>query len=262
MAPDLSNYDGIIFDLDGVIFRGSILLPNARELIEHLQSTQKKFVFLTNHSGKRSEDIVRELEKFGISDIKEEQAISTSVAIETYLKNKPEFKDKSIYVFGPPALIKSIEQAGFQSEKSEQADVLICGFNRDLNYEDCTTASLALRNGAFFIAANLDRNIPTERGLLPGTGSLIKLLEHASERTPDLVMGKPSPDIYKIAFERLGVQDKSKILMIGDRLDSDIQGAINSGINSCLVYTGVTQKGEKREIQATYEISDLTEILF
>lgn len=256
----LSNFKAIIFDLDGVIYRGETLLPGVTELITRLHNESKAFLFLTNNSAKTCQQVLDKLLRLGLENIKLEQVLTSAVALGLWLKDNVA-ADSKIFVFGMDGLRHEVESLGFQITEEGDADYVVAGFNPKINYQQLSNASLALRNGAKLLAANLDASIPTEKGLLPGTGALIAALTHPTETKPHVVMGKPATGIYKLATERLGVAPEDT-LMIGDRLDTDIAGANNSGLKSGLILTGVSieEDLEFSMVKPDYILSELSEL--
>ena len=256
----LANFKAIIFDLDGVIYRGETLLPGVTELIAKLKEESKPFLFLTNNSAKTCDQVLDKLLRLGLKDINLQQVLTSAVALGLWLKTNVE-RDKKIFIFGMDGLRHEVENIGFQITDESDADYVVAGFNSNISYQQLSNASLALRNGAKLLAANLDASIPTERGLLPGTGALIAALTHPTNTQPHIVMGKPATGIYNLATDKLGFAAEDT-LMIGDRLDTDIIGANNAGLKSALVLTGVSTKAdlESSSVKPDYVLSGLTDV--
>jgi len=118
-----------------------------------------------------------------------------------------------------------------------------------------------VRNGAYFVATNRDATLPTESGLIPGAGAMVAAVEVAAGRRADITIGKPEPYLYKMVLEDLNV-DPSEVLAVGDRLDTDVAGAHNAGIDSLLVLTGVAKREdiERSPVRPTYVLRDLSQV--
>ncbi len=261
MNFNLPSYQGIIFDLDGVIYSGNTLLPGAKELVRHLQRERIPFIFLTNNSSKTVEQITEKLNMLGLENIQPSQVLSSAVAVGLWLKKNISM-DQKILIYGMSGLREQVLNLGYQITEKQDANLVLAGLNMDISYEQITNASLAIQNGARLVASNADRTYPTERGLLPGAGSTLKALSEASGVEPEVVLGKPSKEFFALAEDLLQVTP-DKILMIGDRLDTDIIGAQETGMNTLLVLTGVTKRLELEisKIQPDYVFDSLPEIL-
>src|SRR5262249_52481000 len=135
---------------------------------------------------------------------------------------------------------------------------VVQGYARDVGWAQLAEACVAVRNGALWVATNADSTLPSPRGPLPGNGALVAALATALGRNPDVVVGKPAPKLFTVAAERAGA---SKPLVVGDRLDTDIEGAANACMDSLLVLTGVTDAdgllAARRGMRPTYVAADL-----
>ena len=260
MNFSIKNYQGIIFDLDGVIYNGNNLLPGAKELIDNLRQNSISFVFLTNNSSKSVADVTAKLNNIGLSGIQETQVLTSAVAVGLWLKKNISM-DQKVFIYGMKGLKEQVTKLGYQTTEDPDADLVVAGLNMHLTYEQITNASFAIQKGARLIASNIDRTYPTERGLLPGAGSTLKSLTHASGVEPEVVLGKPSKDFFQMAKDLLNLPSH-QILMIGDRLDTDILGANEIGLDTALVLTGVTRKEELADssIQPNFIFESLLEI--
>ncbi len=260
MNFNITNYQGIIFDLDGVIYSGNSLIPGAKELTSYLQRERIPFIFLTNNSSKSVEQISEKLTALGLNNINTNQVLSSAVAVGLWLTKNISI-DQKIFIYGMNGLREQVLSLGYQLTEDQDADLILAGLNMDITYEKLARASLAIQNGARLVASNADLTYPTERGLLPGAGSTLKALTSASGKEPEVVLGKPSKEFFALAEDLLQVTP-SKILMIGDRLDTDILGAKQAGMNTLLVLTGVTKKSElaSSEIRPDYILESLLNI--
>jgi len=163
-----------------------------------------------------------------------------------------------VHVFGMPSLKQAIADQGFELV-DEEAEVVVASLDRDITYEKCKRAASQILNGARFVATNLDPNVPAEGGLLPGTGSMIALLETATGVTPTAT-GKPEAAMFNIAMEQMGAKPETTA-MIGDRLDTDILGAQRAGLNSILVLSGSSNREEAEAYNPDFIFEDIAELL-
>lgn len=171
---------------------------------------------------------------------------------------KDDNKGNKVYVIGEAGLIDLILDAGFEWEE-EQPDYVVVGLDSQVTYEKFSIATLAIQKGATFIGTNPDKNIPTERGLLPGAGSLISFLE-TSTKTQPVFIGKPEATIMEKSLQRIGLK-KEEVLMVGDNYETDIRSGINNQIDSLLVLSGFTPKAAVPTLPAapTYVVDSLDE---
>ena len=246
---DLSNIDLVIFDLDGVIYRGTEPVEYVAESIERYYTQNKKIVFFTNNSTLTREAFAKKITSMNISCQSEQVYTSSTIsakALAVKYSNKP-----VAFVVGEEGLIKTLEENGIQVlnnthnlDKIIQNNEIGCtfviaGLDRNLTYKKLAAATLLINRGAEFYATNDDSALPDKYGLVPGAGSIVGALSIASGKKPFQTFGKPSPagiiqilDSYKILPNRA--------IMFGDRPETDILCAKNAGINSALVLTGVT----------------------
>lgn len=237
------KYKGYLIDLDGTMYRGSELIKEAAEFVNQLRERDIPYLFVTNNSSRTPAQVAEKLRKFTIP-ANEEQVFTTSLATANYIFEQK--KDASVYVIGEEGIRKALEDKGFQFSE-DNADYVVVGIDRSITYEKLTVACLAVRNGATFISTNGDIAIPTERGLLPGNGSLTSVITVSTQTRP-IFIGKPEPIIMEQALQVLGTK-KEETLMVGDNYDTDILAGMNAGLDTLLVHTGVTTK----ELLANYE---------
>ena len=249
-------YKGYLIDLDGTIYRGSEPIPSGRRFVEQLQARKIPFLFLTNNTTKTPETVANRLGNEFSIHVGPETVYTATLATIDYMNDAA--KGKKVYVIGEPGLIDPILSAGYVWEE-ENPDYVVVGLDNDVTYEKFVTATLAIQKGATFIGTNPDKNIPTERGLLPGAGSVIALVE-ASTQQKAIYIGKPEAIIMDKAVEILGME-KSDVLMVGDNYTTDILAGINNGIDSLLVLSGFTQKADvpTLPVPPTYLVDSLDE---
>ncbi|WP_225743513.1 TIGR01457 family HAD-type hydrolase [Marinilactibacillus sp. Marseille-P9653] len=255
MNETVKEYKGYLIDLDGTMYKGDEPIAEAPAFIERLRSAGKQFLFVTNNSTSSPEDVAIKLKNQFDIEAHENEIYTSSLATADYLKT---LGGNSVYVVGEKGLQQALEQAGFVVDE-DQPDHVVVGLDRLLTYEKCEKATLAIQKGANFVATNKDTNLPTERGMVPGAGSLVALIEKATRVTPTFV-GKPESIIMDEALKRIGLA-KSEVLMVGDNYETDILAGINNAIDTLLVYTGFTKEVDLANVkkQPTYTIQTLDE---
>lgn len=252
-------YKGYLIDLDGTIYRESEPIPAGRRFVERLQARQIPFLFLTNNTTKTPQTVADRLANEFSIYVSPETVYTATLATIDYMNDAD--KGKKVFVIGEPGLIDPILAAGYEWD-TENPDYVVVGLDTEVTYEKFVTATLAIQKGATFIGTNPDKNIPTERGLLPGAGSVIALIEASTQRSA-IYIGKPEAIIMEKGLEILGLA-KSEVLMVGDNYTTDILAGINNGIDSLLVLSGFTQKEEVPDlpVQPTHLVDSLDEWSF
>ncbi|OCA87606.1 HAD family hydrolase [Bacillus sp. FJAT-27225] len=251
----MKSYKGYLIDLDGTMYKGSERIEAASGFIQRLQAKGIPYLFVTNNSTRTPAQVAEKLRSFDIP-AEEQQVFTTSQATANYIYNqKP---DASVYVIGEEGLLTAFEEKGI-SFAGENADYVVSGLDREITYEKLAVGCLAVRNGATFISTNGDIAIPTERGMMPGNGSLTSVIA-VSTQTKPIFIGKPEPIIMEQALKVLGTA-KEDTLMVGDYYDTDIMAGINAGMDTLLVHTGVTTRemAQGYETKPTYAIDSLDE---
>lgn len=250
------TYKGYLIDLDGTIYLGKSPIPAAKGFVEELQRRQLPFLFVTNNTTKSPLTVVNRLANEFDIHVNEAQVYTASLATIDFMKD--DNKGNKVYVIGEAGLIDLILSAGFQWDE-ENPDYVVVGLDSQVTYEKLTIATLAIHRGATFIGTNPDKNIPTERGLEPGAGSLISLLE-TSTRVKPIFIGKPEAVIMEKSLERIGLT-KEEVIMVGDNYETDILSGINNGIDSLLVLSGFTPKEAVATLPVapTYVLNSLEE---
>lgn len=251
----MKRYKGYLIDLDGTMYRGKEVIKEAGDFVRRLKEKGLPYLFVTNNSSRRPEQVAEKLQTFGISAAKE-QVFTTSMATAQFIADKK--PGSTAYVIGEEGIRSALEEKGITLQE-EKPDFVVVGIDRGINYEKLALACLGVRNGATFISTNGDIAIPTERGLLPGNGSLTSVVT-VSTQTQPIFIGKPESIIMEQALEVLGVS-KEETLMVGDNYDTDIKAGMNAGLDTLLVHTGVTTKEilQQMEEQPTYVINTLDE---
>jgi HAD superfamily hydrolase (TIGR01450 family) len=229
-----------LLDLDGVVYRGEQLLPGARDLVEWLDASGRKVLFLSNNSIATPQEVEAKLARLGMPR-PEGRVLTAGQAAARVLAAR--FPRGRIFVLGLPAVERMMRQAGLRVVWSEQddsqiPDALIVALDRDLTYDRLRRALGAILGGAAFYAVNRDPRLPVEDGFVPGTGSITAALEYASGQKATIV-GKPEPGIVVEAMHLLGVSP-AQTLMVGDGLDLDIVAGRAAGVTTALVLTGLS----------------------
>ncbi|WP_046175622.1 TIGR01457 family HAD-type hydrolase [Domibacillus indicus] len=252
----MTRYKGYLIDLDGTMYAGTQVIPGAAEFIDRLNAAGLPYLFVTNNSSRTPEQVADKLVKMGIHTTPENVFTTSRATAQFIREEKP---GASIYVIGEDGILNALTEYGMEVVTHEHPDYVVTGIDRGITYEKLAGACLAVRNGARFISTNGDIAIPSERGLLPGNGSLTSVVSVSTETQP-LFIGKPEPIIMEQALEVLGTS-KEETVMIGDYYDTDIRAGINIGIDTLLVFTGVTRPEflERYEIQPTHTRNNLNE---
>jgi len=246
------EYKGYLIDLDGTMYIGSEPIKEAGGFIKRLRETNLPFLFVTNNSTNHPAVVADKLNSLNV-EAYEEEIYTSSLATADFLRT---MEGHAVFVIGEEGLKSSIEEAGYENN-SKNPDHVVVGLDRNVTYDDFEKATLAIRNGANFIATNKDTNLPTEKGLIPGTGSLVALIEKATRKSPVFV-GKPESIIMNESIKHIGL-NKNDVLMVGDNYETDILAGINNDIDTLLVLTGFTSKSELETFdkQPTFVIDNL-----
>lgn len=232
-------YRAIICDLDGVVYRGSSPVPHA---VEALAGARVPVHYATNNASRPPEDVAAHLRDLGLPCA--DSAVTTSSEAGAWLLSRGGGAPQRVLAVGGPGVALALERAGFtvvlppDAPHAGAVDAVLQGYGREVTAADLAEAAYAVQAGARWVATNTDSTLPTDRGVAPGGGSLVSAVAGAVGREPDAVAGKPHPTIYELALERLAL-GAAEVLAIGDRLETDIEGAAATGMASLLVLTGV-----------------------
>lgn len=226
---------GLLLDMDGVIYRGSELIDGAADLIQTLVDQAVPFRFLTNNSQRTRRDVATKLQRMGLP-IEEKHVYTCAMATARFLaRQKPH---GTAYVIGEGGLMTALHHNGY-SIVDKDPDYVVVGEGRMLSFEQLETALRMILAGARLVATNLDPNCPTDKGMRPGCGATVAMLEAASGLKAFSV-GKPSPVMLSDACRDLGLPP-DRVIMVGDTMTTDILGAVQLGLRSVLVLTGSTK---------------------
>lgn len=239
----------VIFDLDGVVYRGDQAIPGAAALVGALRRDGREVRFATNNSSATRAEYVTRLAAHGIDAGLEEIVTSSFATLEHLRAHLPNVR--RVLAFGAPGLVTELRDGGLDvtavgdaapadwngGPLPDRYDAVVSGLDRELDYRRLGIAAAAIRAGALFIATNADVRFPTPAGFMPGAGAIVGALRATTGVEP-LIIGKPQPAMFEAILERDGVSP-GEALVIGDNPDADLVAAKRAGIPSILVLTGV-----------------------
>ena len=253
----MKPYQGYFIDLDGTTYKGKKRIPAAARFIKRLQNAGKQILFVTNNSTRSPEAVANNLRENHQINVTTANVYTTALATADYLATVAAPKSR-IFVVGESGLKTALQAKGFVLT-DQHPEYVVVGLDTEVTYHKLEQAVLLIRQGAKFIGTNADSNLPNERGMVPGAGSLIKLVEYATQQQA-VMIGKPEALIIKLALKQVEL-NKDEVIMVGDNYHTDIEAAINVGIDSLLVYTGLSRPEEVRleKIQPTYTVNSLDE---
>jgi len=253
-------FSGYAFDLDGTIYLGEHLLPGARRTVETLRRLGSHIVFLSNKPLQTRADYAAKLTRLGIPVSAEDVINSSWVLTQWLLAEAP---GATLFVIGEEPLIDELRSAGFRlTDHPDGVEFVVASFDRSFNYRKLQVAFDALQSGTRFVATNADRYCPTPRGGLPDAGAVIGALEGCTGRSVEVVVGKPSVITARALLDRLGLAAEDCII-VGDRLETDIQMGKNAGMATAIVLTGVTTSETlaASDIQPDFVLRRVDEVL-
>lgn len=237
LSPLARGYENLLLDLDGCVWVGDEATPRAREAIAELRAAGKHLAFVTNDARLTGEEYVRKLWGLGIQAALEE-VVTTGGAVQHVLAER--YHGASAVVIGSHAIHRHVRDAGARvvngTDFASRASVVVVSGHAGFDYSELREATLALHGGAVLIATDRDATFPTSGGPCPGTGAILAAVEAAGAVRAE-VLGKPAPQLFRTALDRL---PPGRALVIGDRLDADIAGAAAAGLDSALVLSGST----------------------
>ncbi|WP_009473605.1 HAD-IIA family hydrolase [Rhodococcus sp. JVH1] len=227
------GYDALLLDLDGTLYQGPQEIPGAREA---LAAGEQSCYYVTNNASRSPGEVAEHLTELGFDA--DESTVVTSSQSAARLLAENVAPDSPVLIVGTEALADEVRNVGLRPVRSfeDAPAAVVQGHSPTTDWAILAEATLAIRADAVWVAANLDSTLPTERGLVLGNGSMVAALRTATSREP-LVAGKPAAPLMEDAMRRSGC---ARPLVVGDRLDTDIEGANNVGLDSLLVLTGVS----------------------
>lgn len=253
-----------LLDMDGTIYLGDELIDGSKRFLETIKQKGKRYIFLTNNSSKNKETYVDKLNNLGIQASAEE-VFTSGEATTMYLKKQKE--GAKIFLLGTEALEEEFIREGFilEKERHKNIDYVVLGFDTTLTYEKLWAACEYISEGVEYIATHPDFNCPLPNDkFMPDAGAMAAFIEASTGKTPK-VIGKPNKEVVESIALKYGL-NKEDMVMVGDRLYTDIKTGENAGIASVLVYSGETKEEDYKnsEIRADYvfnSVKDMIELL-
>jgi HAD superfamily hydrolase (TIGR01457 family) len=240
----VDRYRAFILDLDGVLYRGDEVVPGAPQAVQALRDAGRILVFLTNNSARTPDQVAGKLASMGIATSTDEVVTSAQAAAPLVARRaEEEGRPRTAFVIGERGIREALDAAGIEVVDGEPAAVgfVVVGWDRHVDYEKLRAASVLVGRGARLVATNADASYPAPGGdLWPGAGSLLAAVETASATRAEVV-GKPYRPLFDAAVERAGTEDA---LVVGDRIETDISGAVAAGLDAALVLTGAAGPGD------------------
>jgi NagD protein len=234
IVSKIKSKQGFIIDMDGVIYHGNLLLPGVTEFLAWLESSGKKYLFLTNSPERTPKELHEKMNRLGIN-VSEDHFYTSALATASFLSNqKP---NGSAYIIGDAGLIHAMYSVGY-TVNNVNPDYVVVGDTHSYNFEKIELAVNLVIKGAKLIGTNPDISGPVENGITPSTKALIAPIEIATGKKAYYV-GKPNPLMMRIALKKLGVKREDAIV-IGDRMDTDVICGLESEIDTLLVLSGIT----------------------
>ncbi|ORX47527.1 2-phosphoglycolate phosphatase [Hesseltinella vesiculosa] len=260
LSSFIDKYDNFLFDCDGVLWHGDQAIPGVIEVMNKLRAKNKRICFVTNNSTTSRVNFHKKFDRIGI-EANLDEIFSSAVATASYLKHIVKLPaDKKVYVIGMNGITEELGKEGIQSFGGEADNgvwpndpipndpsvaAVVVGLDTQVNYRKYAKAFTYLRNnpGCLFIATNGDTTFPIHGSLFPGAGAIQAPLVTALNRQPDAVLGKPAQNMMEAIFAQYDF-DKSRTVMVGDRLDTDIDFGLQAGLDTLCVLTGVTSEDQ------------------
>jgi HAD superfamily hydrolase (TIGR01450 family) len=242
--PLVETHDLLVLDLDGVVSRGHQAVQGAAAALDAARSAHVAIAFVTNNAARTPAAVAEHLARLGVRA--EPRDVVTSAQAAVRLLAQRVQPGSEVYVIGGEGLIVALEERGLRAVTDVAAlgdgrpAAVVQGYGPDVPWQRVVDGAILVRDGVPWVASNTDLTIPTDRGLGPGNGTLVRLISEYAGRRPE-VAGKPEPALFEETLDRVG---GSRPLVVGDRLDTDIAGAVRLGWDSLLVMTGVTGLAE------------------
>lgn len=258
-APLSARYDLAMLDLDGVVYIGPHAVPGAAAHLADAAAAGMHLAYVTNNASRPPRAVAAHLRELGIP-AQDSDVVTSAQAAARLLADKLSPGDR-VFVIGGRGLLEALEERGLvgiqEVGDGEEPRAVVSGYNADLTWRTVTAGAILVKNGLLWVASNTDLTVPTPDGHGPGNGVLVEAVARFAGREP-LVAGKPQPPLFEETRLRVGGK---RPLVVGDRLDTDIEGAHNAGLDSLLVRTGVTGLEElvtaPRNLRPTYLAGDL-----
>ena len=260
-SPLTGAYDTALLDLDGVVYAGPDAIEHAVDSLEQARARGMRLAYVTNNASRPPRVVAGHLTELGVPAAAEDVINSAQAAARLVAEKVP--AGSKVLVVGGAGLVEALTERGLVPVRSldDGPVAVVQGFDPSLGWKDLAEASYAVASGLPWVASNTDLTVPTGRGIAPGNGSLVAAVRTATGAEPE-VAGKPLPPMHRETVIRTGAK---RPLVVGDRLDTDIEGAFNGGVDSLLVFTGVTTPalllGAPPQHRPTYLAADLRGLL-
>jgi len=234
----------LLLDLDGTVFRGNTAIPGAEKTLERLRKMGIGLFFLTNGNNRTRAQYVQKLKRMGLN-AREKEVYTSAYATAEYIKdNHP---GKSVFCVSEGGIQEELREKGIRVVEDDSAGIVAVGLDRKFDYKKLTIAFHAIAKGALFIATNEDPAFPVEEGSLPGAGAMVGAIEKSSGVKP-LLIGKPNRYGIELLLRHNSLK-RSEVLIVGDRLQTDIKCGKNNRIKSVLVLSGVAKKKDLKKLK-------------
>lgn len=232
-----STHDVAMLDLDGVVYRGADAVPGAAEALATARGHGLRLAYITNNASRTAAQVADKLRGMGMPEVTDDDVVTSAQAV-AHLMADALPAGSAVLVVGGEGLRAPLEERGLRcvSSLAESPVAVVQGFHPDIGWHELSEAAYAIQAGLPWYASNTDMTVPTARGIAPGNGSLVQAVRAATGAEP-VVAGKPQRALFDETIARVG---GTRPLMVGDRLDTDIDGAIAAGIDSLAVLTGIS----------------------
>lgn len=261
----MTHYDAALFDLDGVLYVATAHVPHAADAVRAVREAGLSVAFVTNNASRRPAVVAEQLTALDIPARPDEVVTSAQAAVRMVAARVP--AGAAVLVLGTEALVDEVTEAGLRAVRTvdeageDGVAAVVQGLSPHTCHRDLAEATIALQAGALWVAGNTDATLPTPRGPMPGNGAFVAALRLVTGLEP-LVAGKPDPALHQESVKRVGAQ---RPLIVGDRLDTDVLGAVRGGADSLLVLTGVVDRAALLQAPAgsrpTFVAADLRGLL-
>ncbi len=248
----------LVLDMDGVLWRGDQPIGDLPAIFQRIETLGLQVMMATNNSTLTPEDFATKLAKYGVR-VDPSQIVTSSEAA-AYLLKKRFPAGGPVFIVGESGLQQCLARQGFYPDEHNTLAV-VAGIDRHITYQKLATATRLIRNGALFIGTNPDKTFPMPDGLIPGAGAILAAIQTASGVEP-IIAGKPQPTILNQIMERLRV-NANQLLVVGDRLDTDVKWGQNAGCRTALVLSGIAKREEAQAWSPPPDLIalDLSELL-
>jgi glycerol-1-phosphatase len=234
------SYDVALLDLDGVVYIGGVAIPGAPEALQKAKANGMRLAYVTNNASRTPAAVAGLLQSMNVPAEPADVVTSAQAAARLLAGKLP--PGAPVLVIGATALRIAVRERGLRpvSTAAEHPQAVVQGYGPGIGYGALAEGGLAVRAGALFVGTNADSTLPGPHGIQPGNGSLLQVIAHATGVVP-LVAGKPEPPLHRESVIRTGARNP---LVVGDRLDTDIEAAYRANADSLLVLTGVTRPAD------------------